>query len=770
MKRHIVIALVLMLAAFSLVAQETSTQPSPQSEPKATFGGEAVEAPETPPATVKNLFSNFIDANLQGVDVDSNSSKFREYRDVPEGLAGPSLRVFGSTEKSQFLITAEHIQESDRRFDVGFENDAIGIDVFYDQIPHRLGNEAHSILTRAADEAWGVSDLAQLEAQQRLEAQFATNKAGINFAFLSAIAANYTNSPYVFDLGYDRRRGGLDVQLFPSASVDTHVTFFQENRDGTRAAGTSFGFGNVVETGEPIDYTTREAGVRVEMPFSHGLVRGSVAINQFQNRIGSYTFDNPWRATDSTDPSAYTGPASGSINGASFGRIALAPDSQQLLASIGGVWKFPVASSRLTADLTFGELTSSENLIPFTSNSAIFTPSGQAANASGPQSFDGEINSTRGTVTFTTRPMPGLNITARYRMYDNSNDSPRVRLEEGYVRFDAVWEDIPRITVPYSWKNNRLDLYATYDFGIASVEGGYRHDVMERTFRETEETTEGTFHVALDLRPASWLVARTSYEFGSRDFDEYDFERSEDASFIEPQAPANLPELRRYDQAKKDTQRIISMIQVSPFDALTMSANYVRYFDDYSDDSSYGLLKSRTQAYTLEGDYTPSARWDVFAFFTHDDLRGLQRGRQSGATPSTNPLDDWTADLTDKADTWGVGATFNVVPDKIAVTLSSQMQQVAGWNTLASPPGGTPDLAFSIPNVDDTRIFTTLAELSYEVSKAWNLGLGGWFENYSIDDALQTGVQPYMPGGFFLVPNDGDYRGVVAYVRSTYRW
>jgi hypothetical protein len=31
------------------------------------------------------------------------------------------------------------------------------------------------------------------------------------------------------------------------------MTYFREKRDGTRPAGTSFGFGNVVETGEPIE-------------------------------------------------------------------------------------------------------------------------------------------------------------------------------------------------------------------------------------------------------------------------------------------------------------------------------------------------------------------------------------------------------------------------------------------------------------------------------------------------------------------------------------
>lgn len=787
MKRMMFVALVLLLAAFPLAAQSSSnpqgagqgTPQATQTEPPASdtpssIGGEKVEGPAAAPATVTPLFTNFIGAGLQGRNVDTNSSKWEEYRDIPEGLVGPELRLFGSTANNTWLVTAEKIQEEDRRFDVRFDSDVIGIDFFYDQIPHRLGNEAKSVLNRVSEDQWGLADNAQRQIQSALEAQFAANPSGINFNFLNNLVGPLINTPYVFDLGFDRLRGGLALQLFPEGPVDTRVSFFQENREGTRAAGTAFGFGNVVETGEPIDYVTREAGVRLEAPFKNGLVRGAVVLNEFQNRISSYTFDNPFRVTDSTDASAYQAPGRASINGASFGRIALAPDSTQFTASIGGLYRLPM-NTRVTADVSFGTLRSDDELIPFTTNTSIRTPSGHLAtdpSALPVSEFEGEINTVTGIFAITSRPVAGLNLTARYRLYDLDNDSPRIRFEEGYVRFDGVWEDIPRITVPYGWTNNRLDLIASYDLfgGIASIEGGFRRDIMERTFRETEETTEDTFRIAGDVRPFSWLVARASYEFGNRDFDHYDPEHSEHASYLDAGDPVNLTLLRRYDQAARDTQRLVTMVRLQPLDSLGIGVNYVRYFDDYDDESDFGLLQWRNASYTVDADYTPSDRWSVFAFYTHDDLRGFQRGRQSGGTLSTNPADDWTADNTDKANSWGAGANFNIIPDKISLNLTTRFQQVTGWANLESPPGGTPDLAFDIPALDDTTLLTATAELSYIVSNAWNLAVGTWFEDYEIRDALQTGVRPYMPGGFFLVPEDGDYNGVVAYVRSTYRW
>ena len=90
-----------------------------------------------------------------------------------------------------------------------------------------------------------------------------------------------------------------------------------------------------------------------------------------------------------------------------------------------------------------------------TVNSAIVTPSGQnAATAPLPATaLDGKIDVFALNGFFTSKLTDDFRLNARYRYYQNENNTPRVRFEEGYVRFDAVWEDIPRITVPYGWNS-----------------------------------------------------------------------------------------------------------------------------------------------------------------------------------------------------------------------------------------------------------------------------------------------------------------------------
>jgi MtrB/PioB family decaheme-associated outer membrane protein len=688
---------------------------------------------------------------------------------VARGITGPDLRIFhdGTT---MFLFTGEKLVNEDRRLTLSFDAPVGRIDAYYDSIPHRLGNDARSILMPVSSTAWGLSDLAQRQLQSALEAQFAANRNAITYPFLRALVEPLVNTTHMFDLGYTRERVGLSLNLFPTGPVDTRITYFQENREGNRNAGTSFGFGNVVETAEPIRFVTRDAGARLELPFTHGLIRGGLTINQFQNEFSSYTFDNPFRATDSTDPNAYTAPASGSINGASFARMALAPDSTQATASVGLIYKLP-RNSRFTADVAYGMLQSDATLIPYTTNTAIRVPLIASDPSTLPRrDFEGEIATSSINLQFTSRPLSNLRFNARYRMYDVDNNTERVEFP-GYVRFDAVWEDLPRRTVPYGWKSQVADVSAQFDIGrMITLEGGFRHNRMDRTFRETKETTENTARVAADFRPSTWLVARTSFEFGSRDYDEYDQIRGESASF-EEEEQGNLPGLRRFDQAKKDSHRVVAMIQATPFNGpVSIGLNFVRYFDDYDDDSDFGLLTWRTQSLNIEADYTPSDRWSLFAFAGTDVWGGFQRGRQSGATFSTNPADDWTAYNTDKTKTIGGGINVTIIPDRLDFRVTSQLQRVNGRAQLESPPGGAPDLAFDVPHVDDTRFLQTIAQLTYRLTDVWDLTFGGWIERYNIDDAPTSGTRIYMPAAFFLVPQDADFNGGAAFVKAAYHF
>lgn len=782
------LVLVLGLAAPGAVRAASASDESP------ALAGEAEQKPAASPEPAAAMPATFairqIDFGIQGVETDTDSSRFREYRAVPTGVVVPFVHFKGN-EKFWYDIVGQNVLQTDARYRAVLRPWSIGITADFVKIPHRFGNAGHTLLSETGAGVWSMSDTLQQAFQDAIKKQFDTSKPGVNFAFLNNLVTPSLAAANSVDVALLRERGQVELRLTRDKPYDVRLTYFQEKRRGDRPAGTSLGFGDVVETPEVIDYRTRDFGVTGEWTRSWGLLRGAFHYNDFANHNPTQSFDNPFRAVDATDASAYAAPGSGSIAGAAFGRVALPPNNKSVTGSLGFLVKF-AGNSRLSADATLGQWVQDAAFMPMTTNTAISLPDQGL-----PGRLDGKMETFSLSSAFTTRPVDHLYLAARFRRYDLTNDTPRIEFPEGYVRFDAVFEDIPRISVPYGWTTDALTLSASYDFGKLNLEGGYKLDRVDRTFRETEKTTQNLGYAKLDLRAADWLVLRATAEKGSRGFDGLEFERSEDASYLNPGAPANLLAVPsetlqkdgtplcpagtvcnlRYDQAEKDIDRYGALVELSPGSGkVTMTFSYLKAKDDYKN-SLFGLTKADSESITGQVDFTPTDRVNLYGFYTRENLTSFLHGRQSGATVSTSSLDDWTSDMKDKVDSLGGGATFGVVKDKADLKLYGNYQKVDGNNDIASPAGGGPQLARAtiggvagIPLFDDTKLYTLSAELAYRATSKWTLGFGGWYQDYKLADSNTTGLANYVPGSFFLAADDSDFKAHVLYVRASYLW
>ena len=763
-----------------------------------------------PAAAQEDFDEGGVSLGILQKDFNTVSSKFLEYRDIPQGPVAPEFFFNGKRGSWRYKVLGRDVTQKDQRYFGFVENGTFRFTASYLGIPHNFGNGGKSILSPVASNDWRLSDTLQSSYQTAI----GKPSSSINYTFLSnLVAPSLAASPSNIDLKLLRGRTNLAFAVTPKDSnFDVGVTYFHERRSGSRAAnGTSFGFGNVVETPEPLLYITQDFAVNGAYKADWGTLRAAVRFNDFKNSFDTFTFDNPFRITDATDGSAYQAPGSGSTNGPVFGRTALPPDNKAVTESVGAALKFG-DRSRLSADVTLGQWKQDHDpFIPFTTNTAIVTPSGQPA-VSAPlpaTALDGKIDTLALTAFFNTRLTDDLGLTARYRRYDQDNKTPRLRFDEGYARFDAVWEDIPRISVPYGFTNDILDAFANYNVGSVGLEAGWRYNKMARTFRETEDTTENVFRAAADYR-RDWLAVRAIGEFGSRDFDNYDAAFSEDQSFLEPGAPANQTVLRRFDQAKRDLTRFGGQVEVSPgsgkFGAF---AAYTHTKFKYNQDpvpcqdvedfpgqeafcpggqqTPLGLMHDKYDSFTLEANFKPGERTNVYAFYTWEDGDVLQDGRQSGSTVNFATNDVWTANITTKGNSVGAGADLTVVPDKWFASLFARYQKIDGGNVISLLPGystaiygtnaalqqctsaaeGTP---CSIPEFDDTKYTFVLASLRYEFAKHWTAGLSLGYEDYSIDDAQTGNAVNYMPASFFLQANNRDYTAWVGGLILTYRW
>jgi MtrB/PioB family decaheme-associated outer membrane protein len=760
------------------------------------------------PATAEDFQTGEVNLGVNQLNVDTDSSKFLEYRDVPSGVVAPYFRLFGQKGDFRYDFLGSNIRQDDQRYRVKLGNDKIRVEGDYNEIPHRFGNDGHTLLQETSEGVWQLSNTLQGAFQGAITA---APRPSVNYAFLSKLVGPSLDAANHVDLKLERERGNVAVRLTPTKAFDVRVTYFHERRVGDRSAsGTSFGFGNVVELPETVHYVTQDFGAEAQYNGSWGVVRAGLHYNWFNNGIESLSFDNPFRVTDSTDASAYTAPGSGSIGGPSHGLMALPPDNKAWVGNVGATFKLHEPTrTRLNVDASYGDFTQDQSpFIPYTTNTAITPTSNPAAPfvAANPanlpaQHLDGKIKRTSFAATFTSRPADKLSVNARFRLYETTNDTTRLSFP-GYTRFDGVWEAIPRISVPYDYKNQRFDATANYDFGEVTLEAGYRHTGFDRSYRETEKTKENAFVAAAILRGGSWALLRASYEKGTRGYEGLEIERSEDGSQVKPGAPANLlaipaegggpviektyasfgcggsPCNIRFDQAHKKVDKIGANLQLTPGNGnATFAVGYFRTNDDY-DQSRYGLLSAKYDTVTVEADWSPGEKTSVYAFYTYEKQVDAQRGRQSGAAVSFTTLDDWTSNVNDKTNSFGAGGKFTLKPEKWYLDLFGRYQEVNGNNDIASPTGGAPELArrplkvgiTGIPAYDDTKIWTLNAELRYQFAKAWTFGLGGFYEEYTISDSNSLVNQHYVPGSFFLVANDGDYKAKVGYVRVSYRW
>jgi len=339
------------------------------------------------------------------------------------------------------------------------------------------------------------------------------------------------------------------------------------------------------------------------------------------------------------------------------------------------------------------------------------------------------------------------------------------------VRFDAVWQSIGRINVPYSFRNSRADITASYNLGRGNVEAGFRSETRHHTFREVERDRENVVHVGGDVKPVSWATFRASLEVGNRGINGYDAEEAEDASFTQPQAPVQPETLRRFDVNERHTSRLVSTLQLNPFSGnLNLDFNYIHNLDKYKN-AQFGLQRWKNDSFTAEADYAPTDRWNAYAFWSNESLGGIQIAEQnSNGVLSLDPRNDWIANNTDKVTSFGAGVNLGLVPQKVDGRFLLRHQNANGNAALSTVVANSNLHPLSIPVFDDTRLWTASAELTYHLVEHIELAVGGWVEKYRINDAESSNLPNYVPGSFFLAPNDLDYRGNVAYLRASYHW
>lgn len=695
------------------------------------------------------------------LDQDTNSSKFQEYQDLDTGFRIPLLKLSGASEDGNRTLdfTAKNVWRDDASLGLDYAlAGKYGLSLSYDKIPHRFGNDAAFLWTRTGAGRFEIDDAVQRANQAAITAQFAANRTLVAFPFLNNLISPQIAAARKIDISLERERTRLDFDLGTLKGFSWDVSLFNEKRTGLRPYGASFGFSNATEIVEPIDYDTSEVTARGEWAGKNGGLVFGFRSSRFENSIKSVTWDNPFRATDGTDPSAYSAPGSGSINGPAIGRNALAPDNEAGSFFLDGRWRFRSgwwanasgAKTRMSQD---------EALLAYTTNTAINTRGGAPFDASLranlPQlTADRTADVTNFAANAGGKLGKNFNLAFRFRSYDYKDDSDRITIP-GYARFDAAWIPTGRITVPPQFKRTDFGSELTWEVAPSTSLGlSWNRQTWDRERREVEKTDEDVFKLTADSRAWKNVTLRAAIERGDKSIGHYDVEAAEE-SFVISAGATNLPDLRKYDEAARtyDSWRVGADFVVG--DAWTFSLGTTGRKDDY-DESLFGLISDDVQHFDFELAYVPGANQDVYLFGDRSDRKTFQKSRQSAATPSTSPLDDWQIHFDETSDVWGLGWNQKY-SEQWKSTVEGRWSKSDGAADIFSPPGGTPNTAVGFDNYEDIELFSISGKLDFTLNK--NVGFGVWYlyEDYTIDSFIRQGLRNFLPGTLLLNADNGDY-------------
>jgi hypothetical protein len=659
-------------------------------------------------------------------------------------------------------LTARDAGQDDQRYAARLATKTTALTAHWDDLPHSLG-VGRSPFGDGGIGRFTLPASLRSGTQATVDSQAATGP--LDPAFLSSVAGDVLAGGRGVEAGFLHRTAGAAFTMEPARGLNLLATFERRSRDGIRVSGVGFGLWNAVEVAEPVDETTDDATLGAELERGWGVVRASAAYSAYRNAVARLAVDNPLRATDATAPGAHLGPSERTTAGAAMAGVAARPNNDALSAAAGTVLRLPLRT-RLSADVTFAKWRpSGARAFPYTTNTAIV----EAAPLT-PPAVDGSIHTGSQTVHLSSTPWSRLSLRARYRRYEMDNRTARAELP-GVARLDAVWEAVPRRTVPYSHTTERAEASLGYALGGWRLEAGGRRDETDRTFRETEQTRETAWTANLSgALPADGHV-RLFYERAHRDFEAYDSRLSPGASRVNVHPVRSLGGGRRYDQAVRDRDRVGARFEIALGAPVVAAASYTLDLRRYPQ-TPYGLVETQSHAASADLSVAPEAAgWTAHAFYAFERASSFQRTRHSPLTTIAVDLRNvWDADLLDVAHSAGGGFAIDLDGGRTTVRVEAAFQVADATGDFDSPPGGIPDGAADIDAFDDVRWITVAADVERQLGGGWAVAAGAAWDSQSVSSVFDDDLPDYVPGAFVLGPGDLDYGVFALQARLTRRW
>jgi MtrB/PioB family decaheme-associated outer membrane protein len=562
---------------------------------------------------------------VQQVEINRNSAKFNEYRDIRDGFYLYDFWFDLLADREFVMFNGSNLLRDDQSID--FRVGAFGswsFEVNRNEIPHRLSNKARTPFINQGDGLFTVPSPVGLPVTDVGEPAVATSGYNLAPTQAQANAGLLTNNDAATaawlgthlrptDLGTQRNKTAGTFRFSPLGGLNLSLSYSDERKDGSKITYGPIGDRPPrtlnVQLPEPIDYVTRELKFAAEYNQAAYQAQFTYLYSDFNNKIETLNWQNIYARTgvELADPT-YDQWAGHRV--ATFGQRSLQPDNTYQNAALSLGINLPMAS-RLAATAAYGLMRQDERLLPYSTSSFGTTSLGAAREL--PRSrADADIDTMLLKVDYTLNPFDRLNLRAFFRYYDLNNDTPRDQW--WYVTSDTVvgneagtTGNIPsgnptsknqRVSLAYAYDqmNYGLDTSFNLPFWRTTLGLGYEREEIDRDFREAN-TDENMYRVSVRARPANWVTIRAKYLFGDREGDGYNNTVTRQSYWYTNNITgteltgtdldnplvsfSNHPDMRKYDVSDRERNQFDLSTNIMPLSGVNLSTSYLYRKDDY---------------------------------------------------------------------------------------------------------------------------------------------------------------------------------------------
>lgn len=574
----------------------------------------------------------------------------------------------------------------------------------------------------------------------------------------------------------DRTRYGGGFSWNIMEGLELSAKYRREDKDGLDTIagifGTNGGDPRAAILPKPIDYVTDEVDVTLAYSEDRLQTQLSYHFSSFDNNQDSLTWDNPFNALGSWDPSQ-------DFDNGGQGRLALEPDNSAHKVALSGAYILS-PTMRVAGNFAYGRMLQDDKFLPFTINPDLSVPVGLPRD-----SLDGDVTTLHGNLTFTARPTPKSDFKLAYTFDDRDNDTPRdvyLRVANDTADQGTIDSSLARINRPYSRQSHEVDVEGGYRILSSTKLGlGYNFETVDRDFTEVDDTYEHAGRINLRSSPFSFASGWLEYEFSTRDGSDYvsnePFLSSHTEEFLAGEAPEDLfennPFLRKFYIADRRRHLVKGAITAMPSDEVVVGLSGSYNKSDYHN-TVLGLTDMNFGSATVDVSYVPNDWLTLSGFVSYERAKYQQTGFErvgfgpfSSITPDDN-LDEvqlafnqngfWDVETTDRGFTIGAGIEWAAIPDRLKFTADYAFSRMVTDFDLSAErftAEPLPDLTTKLHSVGVTGEYNVRDDLA--------LRLGYRFEYFDVDDFALDGVGLTVPTTLGLGNDSPNYSAHVVW-------